>query len=53
MGKRLWEFNVGDVVTNNDGEVFEIMQKFNTGNIKVFVKECEDCGFVDIKNNRS
>lgn len=51
MGKRLWEFNVGDVVTNNDGEVFEIMQKVNTGNIKVFVKECEDCGFVDIKNN--
>lgn len=51
MGKYLSEFNVGDVVTNNDGEVFEIKQKFDTGNIKVFVKECEDDGYCDINHN--
>lgn len=51
MGKYLYEFNVGDVVTNNDGEVFEIKQKFDTGNIKVFVKECEDDGYCDINHN--
>lgn len=52
MGKYLYEFNVGDVVTNNDGEVFEIKQKFKTGNIKVFVKECEEHGYFDLNHNR-
>ena len=52
MGRDLSVYNVGDVVTNNDGEVFEIKQKFKTGNIKVFVKECEEEGYYDINNNR-
>ena len=52
MGKYLYEFNVGDVVTNNDGEVFESKQKFKTGNIKVFVKECEEHGHFDLNHNR-
>lgn len=51
MGKILSEFNVGDVVTNNDGEIFEIKQKFSTGTIKVFVKECEEDGYSDIHYN--
>lgn len=52
MGRYLMEFNVGDVVTNNDGEVFEIKQKFKTGSIKVFVKECEEHGYFDLNHNR-
>lgn len=46
------EFSVGDVVTNNDGEVFEIKQIFSTGSVKVFVKECDDFGcYFDIHGN--
>ncbi len=45
------EFSVGDVVTNNDGEVFEIKQIFSTGNVKVFVKECEENGYLDVHGN--
>ena len=48
---KLNEFSVGDVVTNNDGEVFEIKQIFSTGNVKVFVKECEVLGYWDAQNN--
>ncbi len=44
---QLTEFSVGDVVTNNDGEVFEIKQIFSTGSVKVFVKECEELGYRD------
>lgn len=51
MGKYLSAYNVGDVVTNNDGEVFEIKQKFKTGSIKVFVKECEEHGYFDLNHN--
>jgi hypothetical protein len=45
---RLNEFSVGDVVTNNDGEIFEIKQIFSTGSVKVFVKECEEEGYFDV-----
>ena len=48
---RLNEFSVGDVVTNNDGEVFEIKQIFSTGSVKVFVKECEENGYLDVHGN--
>lgn len=51
MGKYLSEYNVGDVVMNNDGEVFEIRQKFKSGKIRVFVKECEEDGYCDINYN--
>ena len=49
---QLNEFSVGDVVTNHDGEVFEIKQIFSTGSVKVFVKECDDYGgYMDVKYN--
>jgi hypothetical protein len=48
---KLNEFSVGDVVTNNDGEVFEIKQIFSTGTVKVFVKECEEESYWDAQNN--
>lgn len=49
---RLNEFSIGDVVTNNDGEIFEIKQIFSTGNVKVFVKECDDYGgYMDVNYN--
>ena len=41
---QLNEFSVGDVVTNHDGEVFEIKQIFSTGSVKVCVKECQGIG---------
>jgi len=44
-------FSIGDVVTNNDGEVFEIKQIFSTGSVKVFVKECEEEGYSDVNWN--
>lgn len=47
---RLNEFSIGDVVTNNDGEIFEIKQIFSTGSVKVFVKECEEEGYFDVHN---
>jgi hypothetical protein len=37
--KKLNEFNVGDVVTNDAGEVFEIKAINKTGSVKIFVKE--------------
>ena len=45
------KFKIGDIVTNNAGEVFEIKQVFSTGNVKVFVKECEEGGYLDVKGN--
>jgi len=48
---KLNEFSVGDVVTNNDGQIFEIKQIFSTGSVKVFVKECDDYGYLDIHGN--
>jgi hypothetical protein len=51
--KKLNEFNVGDVVTNDDGEVFEIKAIYKTGSVKVFVKEVSDDGFtyLDVVGN--
>lgn len=37
--KNLNEFSVGDVVTNDVGEVFEIKAINKTGSVKIFVKE--------------
>lgn len=48
---RLNQFSIGDVVTNNDGEIFEIKQIFSTGNVKVFVKECDKNCYSDVNWN--
>lgn len=49
--KNLNEFNVGDVVTNDDGEVFVIQVVNKTGSVKVFVLECDECGYTDVVGN--
>ena len=53
--KELKEFNVGDVVTNDDGDVFEVKKVNKTGSVKVFVHESNpefpyfDTNFIDCK----
>ena len=47
----LCQFKVGDIVSNNHGTVFEIKQVFSTYSVKVFVKECEEYFYEDVKGN--